>query len=250
MIGKSLALIVSVALTLGGLWLAGELIRRTTAFASHSGPSGIVAEATAPEDLVAELSLTPAGKKAMERVVDVRVVDLTQCGAEAWGCMITHADWLGTDYYEIEILRTSPQPLKTMAHEFLHVVYSELPNRAEVDKMINVVYAEHKISLDKRMASYDFDGNPWSKRTELYAFVGTLVGNLPSELESHYNLYFDRQSIEEFFYINVEGSEPETTETAPDVRIKGCLIVNYTSGECVQNVPRDYLQEVVDWRWK
>ena len=109
-----------------------------------------------------------------------------------------------------------PDPGKeTLGHEFLHAVFSRLPEQEQNDlgSKLREFYEINKEILDSQtlIGNYDYITGELSIEdcgsfcegdlyrdvvwTELYALLGTWVYDLPADLEEHYARYFqDRQA--------------------------------------------------------
>lgn len=90
----------------------------------------------------------------------------------------------------------------TAAHETLHAVWARMSDsdRARISTLLEAEYAKlgSDSDLTQRMDYYK-RAEPGQFDNELHSILGTEIGNLSPELETHYKQYFsDRQKIVDF----------------------------------------------------
>ncbi len=88
----------------------------------------------------------------------------------------------------------------TTAHELLHAIWSRLSGaeKATLTPVLENVYRENEASLKDTLENYEAE----DRLDELYVRVGTQISSLPSDLETHYQKYFENRSAIVEFYEN------------------------------------------------
>ncbi len=114
------------------------------------------------------------------------------------GCYISGQ---GIYIYDVTDSRLSGIHEVTAAHEMLHAAYDRLNDkeRKRIDQLLNEAYASLKDErLQNLIKTYE-ERDPGIVANELHSILATEVSELPSELESYYQKYFDdRQMIVQY----------------------------------------------------
>ena len=86
----------------------------------------------------------------------------------------------------------------TVAHEFLHAVWSRLTGleKSELVPILEQVYSQQSSTLHETIESYPED----EQIGELYVRIATQIADLPDKLETHYAKYFSDQDKVASFY--------------------------------------------------
>lgn len=151
-----------------------------------------------------DLALSGYGKRvfaATQPALETSETFNTHCaqlGAETnvLGCYITNDDRIYVYAVTREELKVSNK--STMAHELLHAVWERLSEteRQELAELLEQVYAENEELLGEVLGYYEAT----DRQTELFARLGTEIGELPAELERYYaRVFTDRQRIVQYY---------------------------------------------------
>jgi hypothetical protein len=108
----------------------------------------------------------------------------------------------------------------TAVHEMLHVVYQRMSDadRTKIDALLEAEAKklEDKKEFAERMAFYART-EPGERYNELHSIIGTEVDSIDSNLEKHYERYFDRQTILEL-YKNYKNEFKKLEKKAIDIK--------------------------------
>lgn len=114
-------------------------------------------------------------------------------GTAIIGCYVDNRIYV----YDVTDKRLSGIREVTAAHEMLHAVYQRLSDndRVAINKLIELEYAklQDDPALAERMAFYART-EPGERDNELHSIIGTEIGAISPELETHYAKYFTKRS--------------------------------------------------------
>lgn len=121
-----------------------------------------------------------------------------QCGKQEASTAILGC-YNGTHIYVYNVTDARLDGIKevTAAHEMLHAAYARMSDseKSKVDSLLEAEYAKLKDDkqFSERMAFYART-EPGERDNELHSVIGTEVGSISPELETHYKTYFDDRS--------------------------------------------------------
>lgn len=123
---------------------------------------------------------------------------IDQCGSRSektaiLGCYSAQRIYI----FDVEDQRLDGIKEVTAAHEMLHAAYERMSSRERksLDTLVEQAYQSIQNERLEGLLDYYEQAEPGHRYNELHAIIGTEYGEIPQELEDHYEQFFDDRSL-------------------------------------------------------